>query len=357
VIRLLDRYILRQFTVTFLALVMGLPLLFIIADITDNVDTYMDRGVTMKNLGLSYVYQFPLFVVYAFPIAALVATVFTIGNMTRHQEITAAKAGGISFYRIFLPLGLLSLFLGAAALALGELVPVTLHKRAQVLGESGSSDTGPRINFVFQTEREGVLSARRLEPRSGEMTDLILERDATDKAPGMHLLARRAVWRSRGGWRLEDGWKRELAADGTEKAVKFDTLGVPGLVETPEELLAEPRDPEEMRYAEVTRFIRAIERSGGDARPLRVDRAQKLAIPMAVVVIVLFGAPLVTSSQRGGTAYGVGVSLGITIAYMLLFRVGKSLGASGAIDPLVAAWGPNAILLVAGLILMARVRT
>jgi lipopolysaccharide export system permease protein len=107
----------------------------------------------------------------------------------------------------------------------------------------------------------------------------------------------------------------------------------------------------------MTRFIGAIERSGGDARPLRVERAQKLAIPMAVVVIVLFGAPLVTSSQRGGTAYGVGVSLGITIVYMLLFRVGKALGSSGAIDPLIAAWGPNAILLVAGLVLMARVRT
>ncbi|MBW3629992.1 MAG: LptF/LptG family permease, partial [Gemmatimonadetes bacterium] len=78
-----------------------------------------------------------------------------------------------------------------------------------------------------------------------------------------------------------------------------------------------------------------------------MERAQKLAIPMAVVVIVLFGAPLVTSSQRGGTAYGVGVSLGITIVYMLLFRVGKALGSSGAIDPLIAAWGPNAILLVA----------
>jgi lipopolysaccharide export system permease protein len=355
--RLLDRYILRQFIFTFIPLATGLPLLFIIADITDNIDTYMDRGIAMKNLALSYAYQFPLFVLYAFPIAALVATVFTIGGMTRHQEITAAKAGGISFYRIFLPIGVLSVVIAAGALALGELVPVTLRKRAELIEPGRATDTGPRINFVFQTEREGVLSARRLEPRAGEITELVLERNATAKAPGMHLLARRAVWRSRGGWRLEDGWKRELLADGTEKATRFDTLGVPGLVETPEELLAEPREPEEMRYAEMTRFIGAIERSGGDARPLRVERAQKLAIPMAVVVIVLFGAPLVTSSQRGGTAYGVGVSLGITIVYMLLFRVGKALGSSGAIDPLIAAWGPNAILLVAGLVLMARVRT
>jgi lipopolysaccharide export LptBFGC system permease protein LptF len=53
----------------------------------------------------------------------------------------------------------------------------------------------------------------------------------------------------------------------------------------------------------------------------------------------------------------VGISLGITIVYMLLFRVGKALGSSGAIDPCWRPGGPNLLFLVAGLILMARVRT
>jgi lipopolysaccharide export system permease protein len=356
--KLLDRYLVRQFLVTFFLLVMGLPLLFIIGDITDHIDTYMDRGVTMGRMGLAYVYQFPLFMVYAFPISALVATVFTIGGMTRHQEITAAKAGGVSFWRLFIPIWLLSLVLSAGAFGLSEIVPGALRKAATLRGEQVATiSSGPRINFVFQTEREGVLSARRLDAGTGEMTELALERNATEKVPGMHLMARRAVWRQKGGWRLEDGWRRELLADGTERAVRFDTLSAPGLVETPEDLMAEPREPEQMRYAEMTRFIGAIERSGGDANPLRVEQAQKLAVPLAVIVIVLFGAPLVTSSNRGGAAYGVGISLGITIIYMLLFRVGKALGSSGAIDPMIAAWGPNLLFLVAGLFLMLRVRT
>ncbi|HEY0019427.1 MAG TPA: LptF/LptG family permease [Longimicrobium sp.] len=356
--KLLDRYILRQFLLTFIMLVLGLPLLFIIGDITDNIDTYMDRGVPIARLGLAYVYQFPQFMVYAFPIAALVATVFTIGGLTRHQEITAAKAGGVSFWRLFVPVGLLSIVLSAGAFGLSEVVPASMRKAAALRGEAVTqAANGPRINFVFQTEREGILSVRRLDAGTGEMTELALERNATDKTPGVHLMARRAVWRQKGGWRLEDGWKRTLHADGREQAVRFDTLSVPGLVEMPEDLMAEPRDPEQMRYAEVTRFVGAIERSGGDALPLRVEQALKLSVPLAVIVIVLFGAPLVTSSSRGGTAYGVGISLGITIIYMLLFRVGKALGSSGAIDPMVAAWGPNLLFLVAGLVLMVRVRT
>jgi lipopolysaccharide export system permease protein len=354
---LLDRYVLRQFVSTFAGLVLGLPLLFIIADITDNIDRYLDRGIAAGDLALSYAYQYPLFVVYAFPIAALVSTVFTIGGMTRHQEITAAKAGGVSFWRLFVPIAVLSIGLAAGAFALGEAVPGLLMRRAELVGEAVRVSSGPRINFVFQTEREGMLSARRLDPGPGEIIEMTLERNATPHAPGLHLIARRAIWREAGGWRLEDVWRRELHADGTEHAVHFDTLALPGLVESPEDLLAEPRDPEMMRYREIDRFIGAIERSGGSAAGLRVERAQKVAVPAAVIVIVLFGAPLVTSAGRGGTAYGVGISLGVTIIYMLLFRVGRAIGGSGAVDPVLAAWGPNLLFLAAGLVLLARVRT
>ena len=356
-IRLLSRYVVRTFTTTFLLLVLGLPLLFIIADVTDNIDTYMERGVTGGKLLLNYLYQLPLFIQYSFPIAALIATVFTIGGMTRHQELTAAKAGGVSFYRIFLPIAAISVLLSAAAFGLGELTPITLQKRAVLMGDQTAVRFGPRVNFVYQTEREGVLTARRLDAPAGELSQVVLERNARGERPGMHRIAERATWTAKHGWKLERGYVRELHADGREVTTHFDSLRVPGLVEAPDDLLGEPKAPEAMGYREMSRFVGAIERSGGDANPLRVERGQKLAIPVAVIVIIIFGAPLATSSQRGGAAYGVGISLGITILYLLLFRVGKALGSSGAIDPMIAAWGPNILFLVAGLALMTRVRT
>jgi lipopolysaccharide export system permease protein len=356
-ITLLSRYVVRTFATTFLLLVLGLPLLFIVADVTDNIDTYMERGVTGGKLLLNYAYQLPLFIQYSFPIAALIATVFTIGGMTRHQELTAAKAGGVSFYRIFLPIAAMSVVLSAAAFGLGELTPITLQKRAELMGDRSSVHYGPRVNFVYQTEREGVLTARRLDAKEGELSQVVLERNARGRRPGMHRMAEHAQWTAKHGWLLERGYVRELHANGREVTTHFDTLRVPGLVEAPDDLLGEPKAPEAMGYREMSRFVGAIERSGGDANPLKVERAQKLAIPMAVMVIVLFGAPLVTSTQRGGTAYGVGVSLGVTIFYMLLFRVGRAVGSTGAVDPTLAAWFPNALFLFAGLGLMSRVRT
>ena len=173
----------------------------------------------------------------------------------------------------------------------------------------------------------------------------------------MHGFAETARWNSKEGWRMEQGYLRVLTQAGEERSFSFATLRLPQLRETPEDLLAEPKEPEEMRYAEMTRFIHAIERSGGDARPLVVERAQKIALPLAVFVIVLFGAPLSTSSQRGGAAYGVGVSLVVTLIYLLLFRVMRALGESGMVEPVLAAWVPNIIFLVAGMYLLARVKT
>lgn len=356
-IRLLDRYVGYQFLRTFVLLVLGLPLLFVVTDLTDHLNKYLDQGLTMRAVALSYVYQVPLFVVYSFPIAALVATVFTIGGMTGHLEVSAAKAAGVSFYRLMAPIAFLSVLLSVAGLGLGELVPVTNRMRAEVLGIRKQRESALRTNFVFQTERSGVLSVRRLDPATREMSGVVVERKATPWAAGVHGLAETARWTARDGWKFGPGYLRVLSASGEERTFSFTALRIPQLRETPEELLAEPREPEEMRYAEMSRFIEAIERSGGDAKPLLVDRAQKIALPLATLVIVLFGAPLSTSSQRGGAAYGIGISLVVTLIYMLLFRVCKALGSSGAIDPMLAAWTPNALFFFAGVVLLSRVRT
>ena len=103
-----------------------------------------------------------------------------------------------------------------------------------------------------------------------------------------------------------------------------------------------------MRYGELTRFIRALERSGGDANVLRVERALKIAIPITCLVIALFGAPLATSTQRGGAAYGIGVSLATTIIFLLMIQLTKAIGGKAIITPDVAAWLPNAMFAVGG---------
>lgn len=355
--RLLDRYILRQFTFTLVGLVLGLPLLFVVADVTDNLDKYLARGIPGRDVAISYLYFFPQAIYWALPVGALVATVFTIGNMTRHQEITAAKAGGVSFYRLLMPLLILGAVLSLGAIWLGELVPAANQRRMELIGERQFNSGTLRTNFVFQTQSGYTLSARRLDAERDQMIEIVLERELGTEGPGVHLVARRADWRADSGWTLGQGYYRTFDSTATERSFAFDSARVTTLQETPEELLARPKEPEEMRYEEMARFMETVRRSGGDTRKLEVELLQKISLPLAILVIILFGAPLSTSSQRGGAAYGVGVSLAITMIYLLLFRVGTAVGASGAVPPVVAAWAPNALFLIGGIYLLAKVRT
>src|SRR5688500_19727581 len=112
-----------------------------------------------------------------------------------------------------------------------------------------------------------------------------------------------------------------------------------------------------MGCRELGRFISAMERSGADANELRVERMLKIAIPVTCVIIALFGAPLATSTQRGGAAYGIGVSLGTTIVFLMMIQLTKAVGEKGLVQPDLAGWIPNVIFAIIGIVLMARVRT
>ena len=129
------------------------------------------------------------------------------------------------------------------------------------------------------------------------------------------------------------------------------------MVETPAALLAEPKEPDEMRYGELSRYIGWLERSGGDARKLRVDLALKLAIPFTCIIIAIFAAPLAVTAPRAGGAFGIGVSLATTVVFLTLIQLSKAVGAGGLLPPPLAAWAPNIIFGVAGVWLATRTPT
>lgn len=355
--RILDRLVMRTFLRLFLLFVLGAPLLFILGDATEKFDGYIDRGLPVGQVLLSYVYQYPQFVFWSFPIAALLAAVFTIQPMTVHREVMAAKAGGISFHRLVFPLLVLGALLTGAGLALSEAVPHTNARAAELRGERDARQAWAS-NFVYITDEGESLSARRLTVADGVMTGVVLLREPTrNGGPLTHILAREAAWTEADGWSLRDGFIRELDASGEERMERFGEIPYERLRERPEDLVETVRDEDEMTREQLATLAARVVRSGGDPGRLEVKREQRLAIPVATLVIILFGAPLATSSKRGGAAFGIGLSLATTILYLVLFRVSGALGYAGILDPWIAAWLPNLLFLGGGLLLMLRVRT
>lgn len=355
-IRVLDRLVARTFFKLFAVFLLASPVLFILGDVTENLDTYVDRSLTMREVGLSYIYKLPLFFQWSFPVAALVAAVFTVHGMTTHREIVAAKAGGISFHRVVAPVLLFGLLLTGVALALSEVVPRTNRIASQILRNEEPGRSW-RTDFVYQSEDGMTWQVKRLTAADGTMGQVVLEKRPEGNEAGLHLVADAAQYEADRGWTFARGYVRTLQPDSSNRAYQFERLRMAGVQERPEELLERPRDPEEMTYREIDRQARIIARTGGDNRELLVKREQKLAIPVATLVVILLGAPLATSNKRGGTAHGIGISLGITLLYLLLMKVSGALGEAGVMGPTLAAWLPNALFFAAAAVLLSRVRT
>jgi len=354
--RILDRLVIKNFLLLFCLFLLCAPPLFVLGDLAEHLDDYIDRGLSLGEVSMSYVYMYPLFIQWCFPIAALLGAVFTVHWMTTHREIVAAKAGGISFHRLVAPMLIAGILLTGVALALTEVVPRTNKISAQIL-RSEAPGRSWRSDFVYRSEEGISWQVNRLTASDGRMTDVVIERPVTDDRNGLHLIAEGARFQAEDGWLLAQGFMRTLSGDSSETTIEFDRLMMADLVERPEELLEVPPEPDEMTYAEINHMAAIIQRTGGNANELLVKREQKISIPVTTLIIILFGTPLATTSKRGGAAFGIGLSLATVLLFMMLLRVSGALGEAGAVSPLAAAWIPNMVFALTGLILMIRVRT
>lgn len=356
---ILDRLLFREWAKTFFATAIGFPLFVIIIDVVEKLDEYLSRGVPPSDIALSYVYAFPEYLNLVLPAAVLFATVFTIGAFSRHSELTAAKASGRSFYRAIVPLVVAAVAATALGLVVGEMSPAATVRRMELIGEREQRNEERRFNFVYRADEGWVYVITSLDATNNVLRDLQFEREGTGiDYPTFVVQSRRASYDdSVHQWTIDQGRFRLLTGASADLTFEFDSMLVSALDETPDELLAEPKRPEEMDYRELGEYIDALERSGGDGGKLRVGQALKIAIPFTCLVIAIFAAPLAVTAPRGSGAVGIGIGLGTTIMFLLFVQLSQGIGSSGIIPPTVAAWIPNALFGLVGIVLMTRVRT
>ncbi len=357
-VRPLDRYVVTEFWKIFLTTAFGFPILVIAIDLTDHLSDYLNRNISAGAIALSYLYWIPGSMFLVLPAAVLFATVFSIGAFTRHSEITAAKASGISFYRMTAPI-----FVGACAaailgLGIGEVAPRTNAKHDELLQEQRFRGGNERYNFAYAAQEGRVYQIASLNAERGTVNGFEIERKGSGREyPTYMLVATQGTWKAHRGWALHSGTMHIVPDSITDFTLQFDSVRDNHLTEIPTDLMAAPRNPDDMGYRDLKRFIAALERSGANADELRVELAQKIAVPITCIIIALFGAPLATSTQRGGAAWGIAISLATTVFFLMMIQLTKAIGAKGIIPPGFAAWVPNAFFALTGMYLLARVRT
>lgn len=354
----LDRYVGGKFLSAALFSVLAFLIIFVVVDIIERLDTFIDKNVPVLTVVRYYALYAPYIVILTLPVAMLLASLFSISSLSRHQELAAMKSAGLSLYRILLPLFLLAFVVSVSCILFGEfLVPYTNEMKGEIW-RTQIKKRSPRADLiqrdVYLQGSDGLIYyVRQFDGREQVGQDVLLQR-YRDERLVTRIDARQMAWEG-STWVFRDGLVRHFSGQ-EENLTAFEELRRADLAERPQDFLRKRKDPEEMNYRELRRYIRRVERSGGETHRERVDLYLKIAFPFASFIIVLFGAPLASSPRRSGAAVSFGISLFICFIYYSFVRLGQAMGYKGALPPALSAWLGNIVFGAAGLFVLWKAR-
>lgn len=340
------------------AALVAFVVIYILIDLIENLDTFIDNKAPLITVVKYYLLYIPYMASLTLPIAVLLSSLFTVGQLVRHNELVTLKASGVSLYRVLLPLFRLGLFISVLALLFGELVvPVTNLRRAEV--ERGEIKRRPsktlprRKNIYLQDAPNRLVYIKEFASRTKSATGILIQ-EYEGKKLIERIDARTMIWEN-SAWVLKNAELRAFRGD-QEEFETFTVLHRSDFTFTPEDLAQRPKDPEEMNIFELREYIDHVKRMGGDAQRWMADLHLKLSFPFTNLIIVLFGTALASVRRRSGAALGFGISLFICFVYYTVMEAGRALGRAGDLPPLAAAWIGNGLFGLIGLTILIRAR-
>lgn len=356
----LDRYVSREFTRYFVLILMALVTVYVLGLLIDVIADAFENRIQGKVVFAYLAFEQPQILFHMLPLSTLTATLVCFAILTKTSELTAAKAGGISLYRLSVPLVLMGVGASAGCFALQEyLLPYSNRRAAELRDEIKNSpvQTYNVLNRKWMMgEHRELYNYAYYDPNLRKFTGLeVYEYDTDPFDISERVFAQEATWESDiGAWVFAKGWKRNFEKG--RRIERFDAMPVYDM-EPPSYFVKEEKRSDQMTYLELTRYVEDLKQAGYDVVPLEVARHAKFSFPLAAMVTVLIGIPFSFTPGKKGAIYGLGIALAIGLTYYVTTRIFAFMGETAMLPPVVAAWAPNVLFSIAALYGLFNVRT
>ena len=360
---ILFRYMLREYVKIFGMCFSGLMTIYLVIDFFEKVRRFLRYDAHALDVLAYFVLKMPAISYQIAPLAVLMATLLTIGLLSRSHEITAMRSCGISLYWItspFIFIGTvlaLVLFLFSStviplALAKAEHIKTTqIEKRVTPVSLKAAQ---PWVSLGGQT----LMNIDTIDPGGAVLRNIRLYR----LSPAFQLEeiaeAKRAVYSSQ-GWALHEGMTRAFREDGTVSASSFQTQPL-ALPHIPDDFTTWAElDSETMTLREIRAYVDRLHLGGTMLPRLLTDYYGRIAFPCVTLIMVIVGIALSlrrTGVRGSGMAMGIGQAMAVGFFYWSTHSVAIALGRGGALSPMLAGWMANMVFLTFGLYLLMKVR-
>jgi lipopolysaccharide export system permease protein len=357
--RTLVGYVSRMLFMQFALMLFGFTALLQLLDLLNNTSKLFERhGLSLSSV-LHYVWlRLPDLASFLFPFSVLIAALLVLSRLAQSAEVMAMKAAGLSYWRIlacFLPAAFL--IAGLHFLVADQVAPVAARAmedwNAAAVDFSADSDKDAQSPVWA---RDGFTLARvvvvldRGQSLSG--VTLFLRNSASQFQE--RIVAGRAEYRD-GGWDLYQ----------VERTMIGDT-GATEIIRQPEwrwETHLNPQHFSDLAATPASLSLRELHSFAANknvgSRPVYYYETwfnKRLALPIMTLIMLLLAAPVAQSLRRQrGAGFGFMVGIGMGFLYFIADGILQSLGESGMLPPMLAAWSSVILFAAVGVTALIKI--
>ena len=358
-VRLLDRYLIRNFLQPYAYCILGFLSIWLIFDISDNSSLFFDGRAPFLAVCQFYLGQIPQVLVILLPVSLLLALLFSLGRMSRANEIVSMLTAGVSVPRVALPLFAIGLLTTGATFALNYSLAAHAERMRKAFFDEITRGGAREVVVSGQVFRNRTdhrtWFIAQFKPGANDFGGVqIVQQNEKEDIVRNYLAADAFYEPAKKAWRLEHAKvvNYDEAGNITDEKI-VNSLTIDGWSETPYRLSSANVRPEFLGISELREYLRA----NADfpevlLAPFRTQLQYRWALPWTCLVVAVMATPLGIGFSRRGILSSVAAAIALVFSMNFLIHLFLALGEGDRISPILAAWAPNLIFLAIGLFLL-----
>jgi len=356
--KVINSYVLKSFVKYLFICLAVLIFIYVVINLFDNLGKFLAKDALAKDILIYYLYLTPSYIVLLIPVASIMAVFFIFGIMTKNKELVALKTCGLNTNRLFYLILSAGIVICLLSFTFQETVGVWSQARLfthqqEKIDKRPKRPQSSRSNFFYQGEDDWVYFIKRFDASTQRINVVILWQISRENRIKKRIDADAAIYD--GSWKFSEAIFREFDDEGNETVKTYKVLEMPELKEKPEDFLKRIKPLEEMNFMEIYRFVQKRARAGENVVKEEVELNYRFSYPIITIIILLITLPLSVVLKKGGVAIGLGISIALAFTYWGLIQSCRAYGVAGLMDPVLAAWFPNMLFGIVGIVLIFKV--
>lgn len=334
--------------------------MFVTIEFLEHMDIFTD---SFNSFLLSLVYillRIPHYFNLLLPLASLISMLILLIMMVRNNEIIAARTSGISTISLMKPFIAFAFALIIFSFIIAEWIMPYAANAAEYLYRVKIKKEDSYVHFKNNRiwfKKDNILSnIDFFDAKKDTITGLTIIELADDFTIKKRMDAKEGTWKD-SAWHFTTVIERTFGDNAIQSKKVYSEMK--GLIkETPAMLKVGQRNPEEMGYKDLLRYIHRLKREGHDVRRYLVDLYNKTAFPFInlIMVFVAFSVGLRYTKTKH-IAKGILVGVCVGILYWFIHNICLSFGYAETFPPFFAAWLSNMLFFSLGIIGVITLRT